>query len=161
MRNAIDAHVSNLQVYKLSYEIWCLESPIWVRVHYKTRRWFPSWSRDTAPRIRSNSTNKISRCYSERNRSDFKHRSWELPRCFVFYCLQAFVGLTKTNYLLAKAKFLEMDIDGSEALLRSCIERNNSLAEVHLLLAQVGTLKVYAIFRSFFKNKTLKRPLNV
>uniref|UniRef100_A0A914CEE5 Tetratricopeptide repeat protein 21B n=1 Tax=Acrobeloides nanus TaxID=290746 RepID=A0A914CEE5_9BILA len=46
-------------------------------------------------------------------------------------------GLTKANYLLAKAKFLEMDIDGAEMLLRSCIERNNSLAEVHLLLAQI------------------------
>uniref|UniRef100_A0A0N5A168 TPR_REGION domain-containing protein n=1 Tax=Parastrongyloides trichosuri TaxID=131310 RepID=A0A0N5A168_PARTI len=52
-----------------------------------------------------------------------------------------FRGIDKAVYLLAKAKYLQMDMDEAEKLLKKCIEKSHQIAEVHLLMAQIQVEK--------------------
>ncbi|KAK0395375.1 hypothetical protein QR680_001248 [Steinernema hermaphroditum] len=47
-------------------------------------------------------------------------------------------GLTRITYLLAKTKFLLEEFEESQKLLLRCIERNPTVAESYLLLAQIA-----------------------
>ncbi|VDM42674.1 unnamed protein product [Toxocara canis] len=50
-------------------------------------------------------------------------------------------GLNRACYLLAKAKYLSMDLIGAEKLLKSCLDRDETTAEAHLLMAQMHLQK--------------------
>uniref|UniRef100_A0AC35U0L9 TPR_REGION domain-containing protein n=1 Tax=Rhabditophanes sp. KR3021 TaxID=114890 RepID=A0AC35U0L9_9BILA len=48
-----------------------------------------------------------------------------------------FPGIDRAIYLLAKAKFLEFEIEEAESLLKKCIDKPQQIAEVYLLMAQI------------------------
>lgn len=57
-----------------------------------------------------------------------------------------FPGAAKPAFLLARTKYLCMDVDGAMRLLNACINTNNNIAEAHLLMAQVGFWAVNWLF---------------
>uniref|UniRef100_A0A1I7RZM2 Tetratricopeptide repeat protein 21B n=1 Tax=Bursaphelenchus xylophilus TaxID=6326 RepID=A0A1I7RZM2_BURXY len=52
-----------------------------------------------------------------------------------------FPAVAKLSYLLAKVKYLHLDNDGAQAYLKNAIDRNNNIAEAHLLMAQIHLQK--------------------
>ncbi|VDK46613.1 unnamed protein product [Anisakis simplex] len=54
---------------------------------------------------------------------------------------QSEVRINRAGYLLAKAKYLSMDLCGAEKLLKSCLDRDETTAEAHLLMAQMQLQK--------------------
>lgn len=46
-------------------------------------------------------------------------------------------GLVNTGYLLAKAKYLSNDLANAEILLKLCLDKEETIAEAYLLMAQV------------------------
>jgi tetratricopeptide repeat protein 21B len=60
----------------------------------------------------------------------------EIERVLVLIC-EYFPGAAKPTYLLARTKYLYMDVDGAMKLLKLCVDKNNNIAEAHLLMAQV------------------------
>uniref|UniRef100_A0A0N5BQF7 Tetratricopeptide repeat protein 21B n=1 Tax=Strongyloides papillosus TaxID=174720 RepID=A0A0N5BQF7_STREA len=52
-----------------------------------------------------------------------------------------FPGIDRAIYLLAKARYLQCEVDEAEKLLNKCIDKNHQIAEIHLLMAQIQVEK--------------------